>query len=144
MRPTDNAMDVSHRREIERLFSEFSWCVDHGDVAGLSGLFVPDGRICMGGQEIQGASAIGDDLARRFQTPGRKTRHVWSNLRVVSMDEQSVETTAVQLTFEQVGEEKPGQLRISDLSDTLHRDSEGRWRFVRRMINRVMALGFSE
>ncbi|WP_432258371.1 nuclear transport factor 2 family protein [Cupriavidus sp. TMH.W2] len=144
MQAIDNAMTVSDRLEIERLFNEFSWCVDHGDAAGLSGLFASDGVLCVGGQEIKGQLAIGDEASRRSRIPGRKTRHVWSNLRVVSMDDHSAETTAVQLTFEQNGPERPAQLRISDLSDTLRRDSQGQWRFARRLINREMTVASAE
>jgi uncharacterized protein (TIGR02246 family) len=144
MQAIESTMTVPDRLEIERLFTDFSWCADQGDAAGLSRLFAPDGVLCVGGQEIKGPEAIRNELTTRAQIPGRKTRHVWSNLRIVSMDDRSAETTATQLTFEQSGADKPTQLRISDLSDILHRDTQGQWRFVRRLISRQMAVAFSE
>ena len=82
-------------------------------------------------------------MSRRAQIAGRKTRHVWSNLRIVESHHDRLSTTAVQLTFEQPGDDKPTQLRVSDLLDTLEKDHDGRWRFARRVISRQMALAFA-
>ena len=144
MRTIEDLNADAGQLEIEHLLSEFSRCVDQGDAEGLSRLFMPDGVLGVGGQEVNGQAAIGADLERRFQTPGRKTRHVWSNLRVVAVDGETVETAAVQLTFEQAGADKPTQLRISDLSDVLRRDAQGNLRFARRTISRQMSLNFAD
>lgn len=134
-----NDMDVL---EIERLFSDFAWHADRGEGSRLSELFVEDGVLCLGGNEYKGRSEIAEDVDRRARTQGRKTRHVWSNLRIVSIDPDAVVTTAIQLTFEQNTLESAAQVRINDLLDTLQRSSDGRLRFARRTIQREIALKF--
>ncbi|MDR5646948.1 nuclear transport factor 2 family protein [Burkholderia cenocepacia] len=142
MLPNNDASPATERAEIEQLFSEFSWCVDHGDSARLSELFVPDGVLFVGGQEMKGRATIRNTLAERFKTDGRKTQHVWSNLRIISVDHRSMRTAAVQLTFEQFGDSEQTHLRISELSDSLQRDDRGPWRFANRVIDRRMTLTF--
>jgi hypothetical protein len=130
---------------IRELLSEFAWCADRGDGAGLSALFLPEGVLHAGGQDHVGRERIAQDCARRAAVPGRKTRHVWSNLRVERADAGRISTTAVQLTFEQLeqpGQAGPGstQLRVNDVFDTFALDSSGRWRFMTRRIERAMGL----
>ncbi|MGF6243673.1 MULTISPECIES: nuclear transport factor 2 family protein [Paraburkholderia] len=125
---------------IERLLSDFAWCADRGDGAGLAQLFVADGVLHLGEREFVGRAAIARDCEVRASTPGRKTRHVWSNLRVVRREEASASLTAVQLTFEQRGDDVPAELRISDLRDDVCKDADGAWRFSRRVIQRQMTL----
>lgn len=129
--------------EIERLFSDFSWHADRGDGTALAALFATEGVLCVGGQELTGRDQIAADMTRRAQIAGRKTRHVWSNLRIVESRYNQLSTTAVQLTFEQTGDDRPTQLRVSDLVDTLQKDHDGQWRFARRIISRQMALAFA-
>lgn len=125
---------------IERLLSDFAWCADRGDGAGLAQLFVADGVLRLAGHEFVGRAAIAQDCEARASTPGRKTRHVWSNLRVLRDDSGSASLAAVQLTFEQRGDDMPAELRISDLHDEVRKDSDGAWRFSRRIIQRHMTL----
>ena len=133
-------MTASDLKSIERLLSDFAWFADRGDGAGLAQLFVADGVLEVGGREFSGRTAIADDCDERAKIPGRKTRHVWSNLRVERGDEASATLSAVQMTFEQRGDDKPAELRISDLSDHVCKDTDGAWRFKRRVIGRQMTL----
>ena len=133
-------MIKSDLASIERLFSDFAWCADRGDGAGLARLFVADGVLHVGGHEFTGRASIADDCETRARIPGRKTRHVWSNLRIERHDEGSASLTAVQLTFEQRGDTAHAELRISDLHDDVCKDSDGAWKFRRRSIQRQMSL----
>lgn len=133
-------MIASDLASIERLLSDFAWYVDRGDGPGLAQLFVTEGVLHVGGHEFKGRLSIADDCATRARIPSRKTRHLWSNLRVEHHDEVSASLSAVQLTFEQRGEEVPAELRISDLHDDVCKDSDGIWRFRRRSIQRQMSL----
>jgi uncharacterized protein (TIGR02246 family) len=135
-------MEPNHS-EIERLFNDFSWHADRGDGLALAALFATEGVLYVGGQELTGHKQIADDMTRRALIPGRKTRHVWSNLRIVESHENQLSTAAIQLTFEETGDDRPTQLRVSDLIDTLQKDNDGRWRFARRIISRQMALAFA-
>lgn len=137
-------MSSDEVKRIERLLSDFAWFADQGDAAGLSGLFVPDGVLCVGGQEMAGQATIAADCQKRFATPDRKTRHVWTNLRVESMSGDTAKTTAVQLTYETLGAGKPTRLRVNDVFDELRKDARGDWQFVHRHIKCEMALPFAD
>lgn len=133
----------SERMEIERLYSDFAWHADRGEAEALAGLFTADGVLDMGGQQLRGRQRIADDVARRTQVAGRKTRHVWSNLRITSDEGSKVTATAIQLTFEHKDGEAAAQLRVNDLYDTLRKEHDGNWRFEHRTIQREMALSFA-
>ncbi len=140
---TDADRDADHdadHKAIERLLSDFAWHADRGEGAALADLFLPDAVLTVGGVDLQGRVAIAADCHRRHENPLRKTRHVWSNLRVLHRDDGAVATAAVQLTYEQTGPDLPTQLRVNDLFDTFRRDAAGRWRFARRLIKRELAL----
>jgi hypothetical protein len=125
---------------MQRLLSDFAWHADRGDGAALGALFLPTGALLVGGQELVGPEEIAADCYRRFQNPQRKTRHMWSNLRLDQVDTDAATATAVQLTFEQAALDQPTQLRVNDVFDTFAKDPAGRWRFARRVVQREMAL----
>jgi uncharacterized protein (TIGR02246 family) len=133
-------MTASDQRDIERLLSDFAWFADRGEGQSLSGLFLPDAQLHVGGQEHHGREAIAQDCLRRASDPQRKVRHVWSNLRVCGEGDGVIDTAAIQLTFEQTGAGIKAQLRVNDLLDRFARDADGTWRFARRVISRAMAL----
>ncbi|MDB5947447.1 MAG: ring hydroxylating beta subunit [Ramlibacter sp.] len=140
--PQSNGAAGVDINRVRDLLSEFAWFADRGDGEGLSRLFLPEGVLHAGGQDHAGREQIAQDCVRRAAIPGRKTRHVWSNLRIERVEAGSISTTAVQLTFEQLDQPEPGstQLRISDLFDTFRRDASGDWRFATRRIQRAMGL----
>ncbi|MFM0045658.1 nuclear transport factor 2 family protein [Paraburkholderia sediminicola] len=124
---------------IQRLLSDFAWHADRGAGTELSALFSPEGVLWVGGQELRGRTDIAEDCCRRFLDPHRKTRHVWSNLRVETEGEGVASTTAVQVTFEVAGVDQQKQMRVNDLTDRFVRDAKGDWRFASRKIERQMA-----
>jgi len=131
----------SERAAIEQLLGDFAWHADRGEGVALAGLFMPDGVLVVGGQELHGRELIAADCHRRGIGTTRKTRHVWSNLRIARREADTLETTAIQLTIEQADPSLPdAQVRVNDLFDTLRQDPQGVWRFVRRIISREMAL----
>lgn len=126
--------------EIQRLLTDFALFADRGDGAALGELFLDEAILTVGGRDLHGPRQIADDCHRRFTDPHRKTRHLWTNLRVERADNTLIATTALQLTFEQSTPGVPVQLRVNDLHDELRKDAGGRWRFSRRRIERAMAL----
>jgi uncharacterized protein (TIGR02246 family) len=129
----------SERAAIEQLLSDFAWHADRGEGESLAELFLPGGVLVVGGQELHGRPAIADDCHRRGIGSERKTRHVWSNLRTARTDADTFTTTAIQLTIEQTDpNQSRAQVRVNDLFDTLRKDSQGNWRFARRIIKREM------
>lgn len=125
---------------IERLLTDFASFADRGDGAALGDLFLEEAVLTVGGRDLHGPDQIADDCRRRFTDPHRKTRHLWTNLRVERADDALIAATASQLTFEQSTPGLPVQLRINDLHDEFRKDTGGRWRFARRRIERAMAL----
>ena len=124
---------------IERLLSDFAWHADRGDGASLAQLFVPDAVLVVGGVRLAGRAEIAEDCRRRALASGRKTRHVWSNLRLDLETDGTLSATALQLTFEQT-DSAATKVRINDLTDRYQRDGAGTWRFLSRIIERQMAL----
>ncbi|MGU7770254.1 nuclear transport factor 2 family protein [Burkholderia sp. MR1-5-21] len=129
---------------IERLFSDFAFCADHGDAEGLAHLFTEEGVLSIGNRRSEGRTRIAEDCEVRFAIPNRKTRHAWSNLRVTSLTPDTASTTALQLTFESLGNDKPAQLRVNDVFDQLCKDTSGVWRFSHRQIRCEMAVNFKD
>jgi len=127
-------MAQSDLQSIERLFSDFAFCADHSDAEGLATLFIEDGALCIGDRRSFGRSQIAADCQARFTIPDRKTRHIWSNLRVISLTSDRAVTTALQLTFETIGSATSTRLRVNDVFDELCKDAGGSWRFVNRQI----------
>jgi hypothetical protein len=125
--------------KIGRLLSDFAWLADRGDGASLAQLFLPESILVVGGARLVGRAQIAEDCRRRALDPERKTRHVWSNLRVNREADGTMAGSAIQLTFEQTGSEGT-KLRISDVTDRYEVDSLGTWRFKSRIIERQMAL----
>ena len=125
--------------KIERLLSDFAWLADRGDGAALAQLFLPQATLVVGGVRLVGRAEIAEDCRRRALDPLRKTRHVWSNLRVIQEADGTIAGNAVQLTFEQTGSDGT-KLRINDVTDRYEVDSDGTWRFKSRIIERQMAL----
>jgi uncharacterized protein (TIGR02246 family) len=137
----ETAVTYAERAAVEQLLSDFAWHADRGEGVPLAGLFLADGILVVGGQELHGRTQIADDCHRRGIGTQRKTRHVWSNLRVARADADTLTTTAIQLTIEQTDPSQPhAQMRVNDLFDTLRKNSQGAWRFVRRIISREMTL----
>jgi hypothetical protein len=137
----ETAVSYAERAAIEQLLGDFAWYADRGEGVSLAGLFMPDGVLVVGGQELHGRELIAADCHRRGIGTMRKTRHVWSNLRIARREADTLETTAVQLTIEQADPSLPdAQVRVNDLFDTLRQDPNGAWRFARRVISREMAL----
>lgn len=133
-------MNESDMLAIQRLLSDFTWHADAGDAERLSRLFVEDAVFLVGGKELRGRAQISEDCKQRFLVAGRKSRHVWSNLRVDPVGTHEARSTVVQLTFEQTAASDKTELRVNDIADELRKDADGNWRFARRTVSRQMAL----
>lgn len=129
-------------RSIEALLTDFAWNADRGDGQALGALFAPEATLTVGGQTHRGRAQIAADCERRASDPGRKVRHVWSNLKVLEQHEGEMRTAAVQLTFEQTAGLAKTQVRVNDLHDRFVKGPDGAWRFAERTIARAMALDF--
>ena len=125
---------------IARILSDFAWHADRGQGDAMSQLFIPEGTLRVGGQDLAGRQKIADDCHRRALDPLRVVRHVCSNLRLDRVEASIVTSTAIQITFEQLGEGVPAQVRVNDLADTFVLEADGVWRIASRIIQRQIAL----
>jgi hypothetical protein len=136
----EKAMDEQTVRSVERLMTLFGRYADCGDSEGLASLFLPDGTLSLGSVVSSGRSAIASFSKERSSAPGRKTRHLWSNLELRAGDHGTLHASAIQQTYEHMATTQSTQLRISDLEDIFAKDSDGSWRFVsRRIVRQVSA-----
>lgn len=133
-------MDEQLVRSIEQLLTLFGRYADCGDGERLASLFLPDGILNLGGTVSRGHSAIANFAKERSSTPGRKTRHLWSNLQLKAGDHDTLHASAIQQTFELIAETQTTQLRVSDLEDIFAKDLDGTWRFASRRIVRQMSV----
>jgi hypothetical protein len=122
-----------------RLLSDFAWHADRGDGLSLAQLFLPEAVLIVNELRLEGRAEIATDCQRRALDPRRKTRHVWSNLRVNPEADGTVSATAVQLTFEQT-DSATARMRINEVFDHYQQDAAGVWRFKSRIIERQMAI----
>ena len=140
--PTEiRAVDETTQRAIEHLLTAFGSCADRADGGELADLFANDGTLTMGAQEVRGRAAIAAFTSERFADPTRKTRHVWSNLKLMKTADVRLQATSIQQTYEQIGADQPAQVRVSDVSDEFVRDAQGDWHFCSRRISRVFTVG---
>ena len=133
-------MDEEVVRSVEQLLTLFGRYADCGDGERLASLFLPDGTLSLGSSVSCGRSAIASFAKERSSAPGRKTRHLWSNLELRTGDHGTLHASAIQQTYELVAAAQSTQLRVSDLEDVFARDSDGSWRFASRRIVRQMSV----
>src|SRR5260370_34352339 len=131
-------MDEQIVRSVEQLMTLFGRYADCGDSERLASLFLPDGTLSLGSIVSSGRSAIASFAKERSSEPGRKTRHLWSNLELREGDLGTLHASAIQQTYELRAETQSTQLRVSDLEDTFAKDLNGSWRFASRRIVRQM------
>ncbi|MPS29150.1 MAG: nuclear transport factor 2 family protein [Alcaligenaceae bacterium] len=120
--------------EISNLLTEFSRCIDARDRAALSLLFGEGAVLDFNGFEMRGRDAIRKGTPRSSQARGT-TRHLWTNLQILSASADRIRTRAMQMTLEQ-GEGASLQVRVSDLSDEFAKGGDGRWLFASRIMTR--------
>ena len=140
MQMAELAVDEVTRRAIEDLLTAFGNCADRGDGDGIAELFLDDGTLTMGTQPVRGRAAIASFTNERCADPQRKTRHVWSNLKLIATAGATLQAVCIQQTYEQIGADRPAVVRVSDVSDEFARDEQGQWRFASRRILRVFAV----
>jgi uncharacterized protein (TIGR02246 family) len=136
----EKAMDEQTLRCVERLMTLFGRYADCGDSERLASLFLPDGTLSLGSVVSTGRSAIASFSKERSSTPGRKTRHLWSNLELRAGDHDTLHASAIQQTYELIPATQSTQLRISDLEDVFAKDADGSWRFASRRIARQVSV----
>ena len=131
------------RLEIEALIAEFAWRIDRGDPATVADLFTPDGWYGReSGARSVGRGAIRAAYAARAERQAeagvRTARHLFTNLRLERIDEDSAAGSCILLLFAADGPppHPAVPLLVQDYDDT-YRRIDGRWLFASRSVAKV-------
>lgn len=132
-------MDAMERQAIETLLNDFARYADTKDAESFGVLFLKNGRLNVGGVELEGASSIVDYCRKRFNNNDHHTRHTWSNLRFESAQPDEISTTIIQVTYEHFSANGTTQTRVNDVFDRFQRDESGQWRMAERIIKKSLS-----
>lgn len=135
MRTEDSlAVDDETRRAIEALSTEYSWLIDHGYADQAAELFTDDAVLSAGGTDVSGISDIRRHLEQRARNREIRSRHVVSNIRLLSEGSGQVRGTSIMSIYRSIVESGRPQLIIGDVEDLYRRGADGRWRLAQRKL----------
>ena len=123
-------------RACERLVTEYTHLVDHGEAARIADLFTDDGSLL---PAAEGREAIRAFLQARQDHAGRASRHVCTNTLIEVHDGDRASGVTYLTLYRHDGEpdrtESPldGPVYAGEYRDTFVRTADG-WRFSRREI----------
>lgn len=128
--------------EIRNLYARYAFTFDRGEGDAWAELFVPDGKMIMGAQELAGRAELGAFVEERYER-FPNMRHYTTNVELEA-DGDGVRGRAYVLVLRIEGETL--QLRtMGEYEDELVHDGE-RWRFAVRRYDACMppSLGNAE
>ncbi|WP_428394361.1 nuclear transport factor 2 family protein [Lichenicoccus sp.] len=126
---------------IEALIHEHAWLIDHGQADRIVDLYTDDARLFGIGADKVGRDAISRWAAERAAMTERCSRHVQSNIRLVSNGAGQVQGTVL-LTlhrFDGPGLGPPVPLLVAEYDDLYRHCDDGIWRFAQRRLTTVFA-----
>lgn len=125
------------KSQIDDLITEHAWVLDHGDPATLADLYLEDGELLGLAEPLIGQAAIRAWGVERAKLD-RVSRHVHTNLRVVSDPDGSLRGSVMTLLYRQDGADVSPTypVLVLDYEDRYALDG-GRYRFARRQITRI-------
>jgi len=138
-------IDAEIRAAAASLVSEFAWLIDHGRASEAIGLFTEDAVLTFAPGSpkpgiIRGKSELELFLAARQAHAGLTSRHIVSNLRLGELAGGRVEAHSVFTVYRsESAAREPMPAFISDVEDTLEKESDGAWRIAARTIRPIFA-----
>jgi SnoaL-like domain len=119
--------------ELVRLITELTWRIDHGRAATVHELFVDDGELVLGPEEVvRGREAI-TEWGQTIDEAGWRIRHVISNMRFSVDADDAAEGTTLVTAFmherDELGTAVPWT--VGEDHDRFVRTEQG-WRFASR------------
>ncbi len=126
---------------IEALVAEHAWLIDHGQANRLPELYLDDGRVLGIGPDKVGQRAIAEWANERHAMTGRCSRHVQSNIRLVSTLPGEVSGTVVLTLYRHdgAGKGRPVPMMIAEYEDQYRLCPDGQWRFLERRLSVIFA-----
>ncbi len=124
--------------EIQALITEHAWVLDRGDVRDLPRLYTDDGVLLGLEEPLHGRPAIAQWAERRATLTGRRSRHVHTNVRLVTAGGAEARGTMVTLLYRHEGDGLGSTvpLSVSDYDDS-YRRVDGQWLIARREMRRA-------
>jgi len=136
-------MSASILLELSALNADYWSRVDQRRDDPVDALYLESGILTAGSMTLDGRAAIREFFERRNveqSQSGRRTRHVHTNLELVSESADRVLCRSTILVFAGVGDVPLASAppsTIADVEDVCVRDAFGRWRFERRVLKPV-------
>jgi len=125
------------RQELGDLITTFCWYADHGEEVKIPDLFTADGRISAPGMDVQGKADLTELFEGRAKQAGRQSRHLWSNMRILSVEPDRIEAVVTATTYIGSGDQPatPESYVVGDSYETFEKGSDGQWRFAERRLD---------
>ena len=127
-------VDPGTRQAIEQLVAEHAWLIDHGQAGRIAALYTDDARVLGIGPDKVGQPAIQAWAAERAAMTERRSRHVQSNLRLVSVSPEECRGTVVLTLYRHDGPGRadPAPLMVAEYDDIYRKREDGAWLFEER------------
>jgi hypothetical protein len=129
-----NLIDTETRILVERLVTEFSFLIDHGQAIDVPALFTEDGSFESPIATLNGRKAIASAMAQRMQAD-YMTRHVTSNLRLQRESADQILGTVLLTMYRWTPgdpDAKPNPIALLEYEDVYRLCSDSEWRFAAR------------
>jgi ketosteroid isomerase-like protein len=124
-------ISLEDRVAIEAVILEHNWRTDHGMQEAAVELYEED-AVITGVVNVRGREAL--RAVARQDPPDLKQRHVTTNLRLMPLEDGTVQATTYAAVYRHRGDGKtdtvPGA--IVDCTFVFRRGADGQWRFARR------------
>jgi ketosteroid isomerase-like protein len=123
---------MTEKDGVEQLLFRFAEAVDRRQADQAAAQFAADGTFNPRGAPVVGRDAIRAMYEARMSDPGRKTRHVWSNLRCEPSADGAVafRATLTLYAFEPQVSQAALQMRIGDVEGLCKRGEGDGWVFA--------------
>lgn len=130
-------LDPADRIAIEDLLTAVSFAVDDRDVETFPTLLTDDVFFDLGFGDLNGREAVAATFAERAEDRSYVSRHLWANLKVLSVDGNSVDLRSVFATFAvtDVGNANNRVWRCGDYFDTVRKGDDGIWKLAARRLD---------
>jgi ketosteroid isomerase-like protein len=122
------------RAEVESLLADWAHAVDSGQAESAIVHYAEAAEQHLPHGSAIGREAVAAGLARRQAMTERRTRHVFTNLRVVQEGQDVVAHTVLTLYRSDTADRSPCAEMVADLTDRYQRGADGRLRIVHRRV----------
>lgn len=127
-------VSVADRMAIRALLHEYYWFADRGPIESITDLYTEDGHLIGAGKFISGRRALAEEVT--LQTNGDVTRHVSSNLRLILLDDGTVQGTELLRVYRRRPGERDHTLPgvVADVFWIFRRSNSGEWKVALRYV----------